>query len=461
MLRTLFARTLLGMTASLFLLAGVLGVLFFFGLQRSVTVWNVNRTRHLQSTFSRETLRVSRQDGSLAEEQLFRAFSRFLTPGASVVVLTPEREPVFVYDAGTRLDSADYEQVAPILDELGRTRNPALAVFDEDRLIAYVSVDSLGFRSDLTNRMFLNSILFSVLTALGLSLVLALAGALLISRRLTRQARLLAVGLTEIAQGNRTVTFPRTGAEELRAIAEAAVTLQTRLSREERLRKQWMQDVAHDLRTPITALGSQLEGMIEGVLEPTPERLTSVYHELQRAGSLVSSLRELSRVESPELSLDLDTVRLDRLVSTAVERIRSRADAAETTWDISLAPMEFCGDEALLLRSVTNLLDNAVIHGEQHQTVRVEAGSNEDHLVITISNPGWIPESDRENLFDRLYRGDRGRSTPGSGLGLAIVQAIVNRHGGRVTIRQEADRVVAEVKLPVEQTPGAKVFACR
>jgi two-component system, OmpR family, sensor histidine kinase BaeS len=448
-LRTLFARTLLGMAASLVLLASVLGVLFFFGLQRSVTVWNVNRTRHLQATFSRETLRVSRQEGSLAEEQLFRAFSRFLTPGASVVVLTPEREPVFVYDAGIRLDSADYEQIEPILGELGRTRNPALAVFDEDRLIAYVSVDSLGFRSDLTNRIFLNSILFSVLTALGLSLLLALAGALLISRRLTRQARLLAVGLTKIAQGNRDVTFPRTGAEELRAIAEAAVTLQTRLAREERLRKQWMQDVAHDLRTPITALGSQLEGMIEGVLEPTPERLISVYHELERAGTLVSSLRELSRVESPELSLDLDTVPLDVLISTAVERVRSRPDASSTTWDLSLSPLECCGDEALLLRSITNLLDNAVIHGEENQTVSVETRKITDHVVITIANRGWIPESDRDNLFDRLYRGDRGRSTPGSGLGLAIVHAIVTRHGGRIAIRQEAERVVAEVTLPI------------
>ncbi len=447
-MKTLFGRTLLGISSSLVLLSAIMGILLYLGLQRSVAVWNVNRTRHLQSTFSQQILRVSRQEGTLTEERLATALNHFLAPGVSTVIMTPERTPVFVYENGTRLDVTDGERVDPILDELGQIRNPALAVFDQDQLIAYVSVDTLGFRSDLSNRMFINSILVSIGTAIVLSLVLALLVAFVISRRLTRHARSLAVGLTDLARGNRSVTFPQSGAEELQTIADAALALQGQLSRGERLRKQWMQDIAHDLRTPVTALSSQLEGMIEGVLDPTPDRLRSVHRELQRVEELVRNLRELSRVESAELPLERRSLRLDRVVETAIDRMLHRHDAADTTWNVDVKPMTCFGDESLLLRSITNVLENALVHGEPGGPVDVTMERNRGVVRITVTNHGRIRDEDLPHLFDRLYRGDRGRSSPGSGLGLAISQAILYRHDGIISISQDGDRVRVVVELP-------------
>ena len=446
-MRTLFGRTFFGIAASLVLLSGIMGIVFYLGLQRSVTVWNVNRTQHLRATFAQQILRVNRQEGRLYEDQLAVAFERFLTPGVSIVVLTPERDAVLVVENGSRLDPSDVEQINPILMELGSSRAPALAVFDQDLLIAYLSVDTLGFRSDLSNRMFINSIILSIGIAVLLSLTLALTGAYLISRRLTGQARSLAVGLTNLAQGSRSVAFASSGAEELQTIADAARTLQQQLLEGEKLRRQWMQDIAHDLRTPITALSSQLEGMIEGVLDPNNERLRSVYQELMRVESLVRNLRELSRVESPELPVGNETLRVDHVIETAVDRLRHRTDAAEMTWDLSLEPTETTGDSTLLLRAITNAVDNAIVHGERHQTITVRSRNTDRSINIQIINQGWIPESDRPHLFDRLYRGDRGRSTAGSGLGLAITQAIITRHKGEITIRQVDRQVVVTIVL--------------
>lgn len=445
---TLFGRTFLGIATALVLLSLIMGLLFYAGLQRSVSVWNVNRTRHLQSTVAQEVLRVDRQEGELHEERVAAALERFLAPGVSLVVLSPEQEPVFLVDNGVRLDPSDTPGAGAVLEELGRTRNPALAVFDQDRIVGYLSVDTLGFRSDLSNRLFINSMIVSIAVAIVLSLILALSVALLISRQLTGQARSLAVGLTDLARGNRTVEFPRSGALELKTIADAARALQGQLIRGEQVRNQWMQDIAHDLRTPVTALSSQLEGMIEGVLHPSRERLESVHLELQRVEELVRNLRELSRVESPDFALGQETVRIDRLVETAMDRLRHRSDAQNTSWSTNLEPAESVGDKSLLLRAITNVLENALVHGERGREVSVSIQNMPGVVRITVSNYGFIPEKDLPHLFDRLFRSDRSRSTPGSGLGLAITQAIVARHNGSISIRQEADQVEAVLKLP-------------
>lgn len=448
-MKTLFAKTFFGITFVLVMLSAVLSLLFYLGVQQSVAAWNVNRTRHLQSTVSQQILRVNRREGRLPEESIASSLDRFLTPGISVAVLTPDRRPVFLYDNGERLETVDPAVTEPVLEELGRTRNPALAVFDQDRIIAYVSVDSLDFRSDLSNRQFLNSIVLSIVIAIVLALVLALIVAYLISRRLTSKARALAVGLSELAHGNRSVIFASSGADELQRIAEAARALQGQLKSEEQMRKQWMQDIAHDLRTPVTALSSQLEGMIEGVLDPTRSRLESIFQELSRVDALVRNLRELSRVESPELSLEWKPVHLDQLIRTAVDRLHHRPDADGSEWEIHAESTAIMGDPEFLLRSMTNLLENAVVHGDNNQPISVGVSRGEEITTVRITNRGWIPEKDRPHLFDRLYRGDQSRSTTGSGLGLAITRAIVNRHNGTVSITQEGDHVVVIVEFPV------------
>ncbi|POR03614.1 hypothetical protein AU468_05045 [Alkalispirochaeta sphaeroplastigenens] len=472
--RTLFGRTFLGMAGALLLLSIVLGVIFLMGLRRSVTLWNVNRTRHLQSTFSREILRVVRVEGELQEEGLSSSLARFLTPGVSLVVLDPQREPLFIYHQGTRIDPEDTEATDPLLSALGKTRNPALAVFDQEHLVAYLSVDTLGFRNDLSNRQFINSLILTAAVALILSLALALAGAGLISRHLTSQASKLATGLGDLASGSRHVSFPREGALELRAIADAARELQSQLTRAEQLRRQWMQDISHDLRTPIAALASQIEGMIEGVLTPEPERLRSLFCEVRRVEELVRALRELSWVESPELSLEEAPLRLDQLITAAAEGISRRSErdmladpSGDATpgkapgehdlWTIEAEPAWCRGDRNLLLRALTNLLENALIHGDSSEAVAIQLSARARDLHLTIQNRGWIPEKDRDHLFDRLYRGDRSRSSPGSGLGLAITRAIVERHRGTITIGQEGEQVVVHLLLPrgAEARPGS------
>ena len=157
------------------------------------------------------------------------------------------------------------------------------------------------------------------------SFLLAVAVAFLFSSRLSRHAVGLAAGLSRIAAGERGVRFEGGGARELDQIGESAGVLQYRLAEEERLRGQWAADVAHDLRTPLAALRSQLEAMTDGVLPVTPARLQRASGELARVEALVADLAELSRIESPGMVPAISEIDAGRFLADLSDRFTLEA----------------------------------------------------------------------------------------------------------------------------------------
>ncbi len=447
-MKTLFGQTFAAFLISLSLLLLVVVSLFLFGVRRSIQDWNVYRDRSLQAVIVPQLQRVYRQENELTRDSVQEALSRFLTDNHYVYVLGPDREPLFLYSRGENIMMEGEEEVERILSGLERSREMQRAVFDSEQLIAYISAGTTGFRGDVANIRFLRSMFTTVGIGVALSLIVALVAALVFSSYVSNQARGLANGLRRLASGERHVDFPRRSSRELRTIAASAETLQSRLEQEEQLRRQWAEDVAHDLRTPIAALKTQFEGMMEGYLKPGPKRLEAVFSELLRLEGLVNDLRELNRMESPEMSIETKNIAAAEFVQELERTFEVFAGSEQVAFTTTYSVEQFRGDDRLLVRGVGNVLQNAFQHVEPGGAVRFELYAHNGHTVFEIANTGRIDEDEIPRLFDRLYRGRSGATRSGSGLGLSITKAIMELHDGSVEITQQADTTCVRLQIP-------------
>lgn len=217
----------------------------------------------------------------------------------------------------------------------------------------------------------------------------------------------------------------------------------TEARRTEAVRRDFVANVGHELKTPVGALALLAEA-IEGAADD-PEAVQRfagrIAHEADRLGRLVRELIDLSRLQGGEPLPDLGPVPVDRVLAEAVDRTRTAARAKQL--DIAVGGQQGLvvrGVESQLATAVTNLLANAVAYstGETRIAVAARARSGFAEIAVTDSGIG-IPRQDRQRVFERFYRVDQSRasSTGGTGLGLAIVKHVASNHGGSVTVWSE------------------------
>jgi two-component system sensor histidine kinase BaeS len=211
--------------------------------------------------------------------------------------------------------------------------------------------------------------------------------------------------------------------------------------------------VAHDLRTPLAALRSQLEAMTDGVLPVTPERLQRASGELARVEALVADLSELSRIESPGMVPAISGIDASRFLADLCDRFTLEAGRRGIAFEYTAPPgLVFRADSHLLHRAATNVLQNAFQHVADGGRVGVRMSAAEaagPGVVIRVENTGTIPEDEIPRVFDRLHRGEHSRHTPGTGLGLSIARAVMDVHGGTITIANSgAGSVVVTMSIP-------------
>jgi two-component system sensor histidine kinase SenX3 len=222
----------------------------------------------------------------------------------------------------------------------------------------------------------------------------------------------------------------------------ADVSEQRRL---EAVRRDFVANVSHELKTPVGALTLLAEAIQDAADEPAmvARFAARIQHEGSRLAKLVGELMELSRVQGAD-PLPGDTeVDVQAVVDEAVERTRLAAEQASITVSSACARgLRVRGSEAQLATAVANLVDNAIAYSEQGSRVAVSAQASRDDdarptVDIAVTDQGiGIAEADRDRIFERFYRVDpaRSRATGGTGLGLAIVKNIVSNHRGAVTV---------------------------
>jgi two-component system sensor histidine kinase SenX3 len=221
------------------------------------------------------------------------------------------------------------------------------------------------------------------------------------------------------------------------------------------VRRDFVANVNHELRTPIGALGV-LADALSGEQDPaTLERLAGrISTEVERARALIEDLLDFSRVEADHQRTP-ERVAIADVVEIATARVSARAEQKGVHLDLPEAEglPTLDGDREQLIMAVANLVDNAVKYSEAGTTVRVTASPEDGAVVISVSDQGiGIPARDLDRIFERFYRVDaaRDRRTGGTGLGLAIVRHVAANHGGTVSVRsQEGVGSTFTLQLPV------------
>jgi two-component system sensor histidine kinase SenX3 len=208
----------------------------------------------------------------------------------------------------------------------------------------------------------------------------------------------------------------------------------------ESVRRDFVANVSHELKTPIGALALLAETLAD---EPDPDVVRRLSGRLRdesfRVSDIVDDLLALSRIEAHE-SLAVASVPVDAVVAEAVVRVRPTADQHQVAIGVVAdePDLHLDADRSQLVSAVANLLDNAVKYSEAGSPVEVRIGATDEHVLIAVRDHGiGIPTRDLERIFERFYRVDKARSrvTGGTGLGLSIVRHVAQNHGGEVEVQ--------------------------
>ena len=298
---------------------------------------------------------------------------------------------------------------------------------------------------------FRRSIEASMLLAAGLALVGAFAVGVVGSRRLVVPVRSLTRAARRLATGDRKSRVgPLRATGELAELATAFDTLAESLEHEDSLRKALVADLAHELRTPLAVLQAELEGLAVGVVPLDQSEVGRLSEEVGQLSRLVEDLRVLTEAEAAALSVRRERVDVASVASNATARLASLFVDKGVDLSIELAAVEVEGDPDRLEQVVVNLLSNAAKFTPRGGKVQVTAGPAGNDARIVVADTGiGVPEGEQGKVFDRFFRGARGRDAPGTGIGLAVVAALVAAHGGRVELESSpGEGSVFTVTLP-------------
>jgi two-component system sensor histidine kinase BaeS len=280
--------------------------------------------------------------------------------------------------------------------------------------------------------------------AAGIAALIALLVSVVMARTITAPLELMLEAVRASGAGVRSVRIKKVrGVGVIRELLESFNQSANALDQRDRLQRNLVADVAHELRTPVAILQASHEAMLDGVTDPTPQNLGSLRDEVLRLARMVDDLQRLAAAEAAALQLTLAPHDLAAIAAEAADSLRGAFGAAEVDLVQSLPEIQVACDTDRMRELISNLLTNALKFTPPGGSVRLETGSGEDGLArLRISDTGiGIPPDELPHVTERFFRGLRpSQMTGGSGIGLTIVAELVRAHGGELEIASEPDQ---------------------
>ncbi len=354
-------------------------------------------------------------------------------------------DDIVIYDSegeliGDALDEDVLTQATPLLDT-SRTESIGSLI---------VAVGSGYYNAQQS--AFLDGVMWSTAISGVLAGLFALAAGWMVARRITAPVTALTAASEGLANGRLQTRLPVTSTDELGQMSAAFNKMADELDSQRTLRKRLVDDISHELHTPLSVIQLELEAMRDGM--QSPEQATA--QTLQEIGLLRQLVDDLSLLtaEEGEMTLALHSVNLAELSAKAVSRWQAQADAAHVTLALipspALPPVQ--ADETRLIQALGNLLSNGIRYGGREliiSTALVEDGGMWVETAVADNGIG-IPANALPHIFDRFYRVDMARGRDGRGLGLAIAREIIEMHGGTMTVESAVGKgSVFRYRLPV------------
>lgn len=348
----------------------------------------------------------------------------------------PIRVVIVDTDGSVVLDN--FGQLAPGSRALGLDghREPVVGLASGQPLgHVYVDVNHELLSSE--SHGFLSTLIYIILVGGLITVGFAFLLAVWLSRRITAPVQALTKATQAVAQGDAT-RLPVTTSDELGQMSEAFNQMSSTLEAQRELRRQLVNDVSHELNTPLSVIQLEAAGLRDG-LQSAETASNHIIHEVERLRGLVTDLDWLAETDHGELRLNFETTSVEELLTAELERWQPQAQgqqillSPQIATDLPNAQL----DRSRMSQALGNVLGNAFQSVEPGGNVRLSARSDDDGiLTISIVDDGiGIDPSDLPHIFDRFYRADQSRNSglPGTGLGLAITRAIVQAHGGTVS----------------------------
>jgi signal transduction histidine kinase len=292
-----------------------------------------------------------------------------------------------------------------------------------------------------------------------LAMIISVAVAWLLARSIAGPLAQVTKASEQMAKGDFEQYIPVSGNDEVGQLAASFNTMAREVGQMNRTMRDFLANVSHDLRTPLTSIEGFAQAMLDGTIK-TPDEYTDaariIRDEAERMHRLVEDLLYLSKIESGQIAVERKSLDVSDLLQACIRQVEPQASHAGLSVQLDAPPLPtVMADSHRLQQVFVNLLDNAVKHTPAGGMIQVRAHSEADRVKLAETSrtkgktaPVWvavevhnsgshIPPEHVNRIFERFYRVDRSRSDDGSGLGLAIVREIVQAHNGRVTVKSD------------------------
>lgn len=298
---------------------------------------------------------------------------------------------------------------------------------------SFINNDALNFKMTLNKAYVLSGFI---------ALVIGFFISVIFSRQLSKPLIKITDVANKIRNGDLNARcLVKSNTKEIIELSSSMNFLGATLREQEMLRKSVTSDMAHELRTPLSILKAHIEAMLDGIWEPTKERLESFYEETERLIKLVNSLRNLSKLEEVNLILNRSSFNIGNLLVNIMRNFEPMYNKKNYKLSINATQgIEVFMDKDKIIQIMDNILSNAYKYLENNGQVFVSLKKVKENIVIEVRDNGiGISEKDLPYIFERFYRSDKSRSrnTGGSGIGLTITKGLVEAHGGKINVYSE------------------------
>jgi two-component system, OmpR family, sensor histidine kinase BaeS len=294
-----------------------------------------------------------------------------------------------------------------------------------------------------------------VLAALGMTLVVVIFS-IPLAKRLVQPIRAMAAATRDLASGSYSVRVPVSSSDELGQLARDFNAMALTLEKNEKARRQWVADISHELRTPLAVLRGEIEALLDGIRNTTPEAIRSLHAEALRLHRLVDDLYQLSLSDLGTLTYHKEDSNLVEILKDSIESYSTEFARNGITLTEEIAQglqLIVFADRQRLYQLFANLIENSLKYTESGGVLIIRLACHNGQAAIDFedSAPG-VPENELGRLFDRLYRveGSRNRTSGGAGLGLAICRNIVEAHAGTISaLPSQLGGILVRITIPV------------
>ena len=311
--------------------------------------------------------------------------------------------------------------------------------------IGYMNIGSYGSFYYMDEEIdFLHEINKVVILMAIITTIVTVIIAIIISNNISRPIEVVSNMAETIGEGGYDCKLDyESNIVEIDNLIKSINELALKLDEQEKLRKRLTTDISHELRTPLTSIQTHLEAIIDGVWEPSPERLNSVNEEVRRLTSLVNQLKNLAKFDSDKSKLNLSEVNLNQLIKNIVYNNQGKALEKNININFELEDINTYLDREKISQLIVNLLSNAIRYTNESGNIHLKLYKKDNYIKMHFKDDGiGIPKDSLNYIFERFYRVDESRSkhTGGIGVGLTIVKSIVDLHKGNIEVKSKVNK---------------------